>query len=149
MRNFLLLFLLSQLLELFVFIQVSSTIGFFPAVLLIILGSMLGFLVLRIAGLTTVLRVSKSLSRGKLPAQPMLTGLMAALAGCLLILPGFISDAVGLSILLLFTCKLLVSKTCHHAFGNDTSYRSSPYIHDTFDCKGDVIEGEFEHRYSK
>ena len=45
MRPFLLLFLLFPVLELFVFVQVSSAIGFFPALLLIILGSMLGVLV--------------------------------------------------------------------------------------------------------
>ena len=42
MRPFLLLFLLFPVLELFVFVQVSGAIGFFPALLLIIAGSMLG-----------------------------------------------------------------------------------------------------------
>ena len=51
MRPFLLLFLLFPVLELFVFVKVSAAIGFFPALLLIILGSMLGVLVLRVAGL--------------------------------------------------------------------------------------------------
>jgi UPF0716 protein FxsA len=91
-----LLFLLFPVLELFVFVQVSSAIGFFPALLLIILGSMLGVLVLRVAGLATALRARESLNRGELPAQTMLEGLMMALAGGLLILPGFISDVVGL-----------------------------------------------------
>ena len=89
MRPFLLLFLLFPVLELFVFVQVSSAIGFFPALLLIILGSMLGVLVLRVAGLATALRARESLNRGELPAQTMLEGLMMALAGGLLILPGF------------------------------------------------------------
>ena len=107
MRPFLLLFLLFPVLELFVFVQVSSAIGFFPALLLIILGSMLGVLVLRVAGLATALRARESLNRGELPAQTMLEGLMMALAGGLLILPGFISDVLGLVLLLPFTRKLL------------------------------------------
>lgn len=41
MRPFLLLFVLFPVLELFVFVKVSGAIGFFPALLLIILGSML------------------------------------------------------------------------------------------------------------
>jgi UPF0716 protein FxsA len=42
MRAFLLLFLLFPVLELYVFFKVSTAIGFFPALLLIIAGSMLG-----------------------------------------------------------------------------------------------------------
>ena len=53
MRPFLLLFLLFPVLELFVFVKVAGAIGFFPALLLIILGSMFGVFVLRIAGLAT------------------------------------------------------------------------------------------------
>lgn len=52
MRPFLLLFLLFPVLELFVFVKVAGSIGFFPALLLIILGSMFGVFVLRVAGLT-------------------------------------------------------------------------------------------------
>jgi UPF0716 protein FxsA len=88
-------------LELFVFVK-SAGDRVFPALLLIILGSMLGVLVLRIAGLATALRARESLNRGELPAQTMLEGLMMA-AGGLLILPGFISDVVGLVMLLPFT----------------------------------------------
>jgi UPF0716 family protein affecting phage T7 exclusion len=61
---------------------------------------MLGVFVLRIAGLATALRARESLNRGELPAQTMLEGLMLALAGGLLILPGFISDVLGLIMLL-------------------------------------------------
>ncbi len=100
MRPFLLLFLLFPVLELFVFVKVSGAIGFFPALLLIILGSMLGVFVLRIAGLATALRARESLNRGELPAQTMLEGLMMALAGGLLIVPGFVSDVLGLILLL-------------------------------------------------
>ncbi|MCF5071571.1 membrane protein FxsA, partial [Pseudomonas syringae] len=91
MRPFLLLFLLFPVLELFVFVKVAGSIGFFPALLLVILGSMFGVFVLRVAGLATALRARESLNRGELPAQTMLEGLMLALAGGLLILPGFIS----------------------------------------------------------
>mgnify|MGYP000417317082 CR=1 FL=1 len=58
-----------------------------------------GVFVLRIAGLATALRARESLNRGELPAQTMLEGLMLALGGGLLVLPGFISDAAGLLLL--------------------------------------------------
>src|SRR5450830_1026514 len=99
MRPFLLLFLLFPVLELFVFVKVSGAIGFFPALLLIILGSMLGVLVLRVAGLATALRARESLNRGELPGRSLLAALIMAMAGGLVLPSGFITDVVGLFLL--------------------------------------------------
>ena len=150
MRPFLLLFLLFPVLELFVFVKVSGAIGFFPALLLIIVGSMLG--------VATALRARESLNRGELPAQTMLEGLMMALAGGLLILPGFISDVLGLVLLLPFTRKLLAGKMRQRAeeaamrqraFADDLQPRGGPAPRQPLGREGDVIEGEFEHRDPK
>lgn len=158
MRPFLLLFLLFPVLELFVFVKVSGSIGFFPAVLLIILGSMLGIFVLRIAGLATALRARESLNRGELPAQTMLEGLMMALGGGLLIVPGFVSDVVGLVMLLPITRRLLANKMRQRAeeqairqraFADDLQPRGGPEPERPLGRKPDVIEGEFEHRDAK
>ena len=70
MRPFLLLFLLFPVLELFVFVKVAGSIGFFPALLLIILGSMFGVFVLRIAGLATALRARESLNAASYRPRP-------------------------------------------------------------------------------
>ncbi|AJO80319.1 MULTISPECIES: FxsA family protein [Pseudomonas] len=158
MRPFLLLFLLFPVLELFVFVKVSAAIGFFPALLLIILGSMLGVLVLRVAGLATALRARESLNRGELPAQTMLEGLMLALAGGLLILPGFISDVFGLLLLLPITRRLMAGKMRQRA--EEQAMRQRAFADDMQAARGgpapqrpvgrepNVIEGEFEHRDS-
>ncbi|MNR19162.1 phage T7 F exclusion suppressor FxsA [compost metagenome] len=67
-------------------------------------------LVVRVAGLATALRARESLQRGELPAEDMFHGLMLALGGGLLLLPGFISDVIGLVCLLPFTRRLLGRK---------------------------------------
>ncbi|WLG46098.1 FxsA family protein [Pseudomonas sp. FP1740] len=158
MRPFLLLFVLFPVLELFVFVKVSAAIGFFPALLLIILGSMLGVFVLRIAGLATALRARESLSRGELPAQTMLEGLMLALAGGLLILPGFVTDVLGLIMLLPISRRLLANKMRlraeeqamrQRAFADDLQPRGGPAPRQPLGREPNVIEGEFEHRDSK
>ncbi|UVM51714.1 MULTISPECIES: FxsA family protein [unclassified Pseudomonas] len=158
MRPFLLLFVLFSVLELFVFVKVSGAIGFFPALLLIILGSMLGMFVLRIAGLATALRARESLSRGELPAQTMLEGLMLALAGGLLILPGFVTDVLGLIMLLPISRRLLANKMRQRAeeqamrqraFADDLQPRGGPAPRQPLGREPNVIEGEFEHRDSK
>ena len=158
MRPFLLLFLLFPVLELFVFVKVSAAIGFFPALLLIILGSMLGVFVLRIAGLATALRARESLNRGELPAQTMIEGLMLALGGGLLILPGFVSSVFGLIMMLPLTRRVLANNMRQRAeeqairqraFADDLQPRGGPAPRQPLGREPDVIEGEFEHRDTK
>ena len=158
MRPFLLLFVLFPVLELFVFVKVSGAIGFFPALLLVILGSMLGVFVLRIAGLATALRARESLNRGELPAQTMLEGLMLALAGGLLILPGFVTDVLGLIMLLPISRRLLANKMRlraeeaairQRAFADDLQSRGGPAPREPLGREPNVIEGEFERRDAK
>jgi UPF0716 protein FxsA len=156
MRAFLLLFLLFPVLELYVFFKVSTAIGFFPALLLIIAGSALGVMVMRVAGLATALRARESLQRGELPAEQMFQGLMLAVGGGLLILPGFISDVLGLICLLPFTRRLASRKMRERAeeqairqraFADELQARR-PQGPDGNLRQPNVIEGEYEHRDS-
>ena len=168
MRVFLLLILLFPVLELFVLVKVGMSIGFLPTFLLVVGGSMLGILVVRVAGLATALSARQSLARGELPAQQMLSGLMMTIGGGLLVLPGFISDVLGLICLLPFTRRLLISKvrqraeaqaSRQRAFADDlrsTGPASPGFVHPGHPgtaqpgarrpevIEGEVIEGEFE-----
>lgn len=154
MRAFLLLFLLFPVLELYVFFKVSTAIGFFPALLLIIAGSALGVLVVRVAGLATALRARASMQRGELPAQEMMQGMMLALGGGLLLIPGFISDVFGLICLLPFTRRLLARKLSERAEAQamrqrafaDEMYNARPGGQGGQPRQPNVIEGEYEHR---
>lgn len=155
MRAFLLLFLIFPVLELYVFFKVSSSIGFFAALLLIFAGSALGVLVLRVAGLATALRARESLQRGELPAEDMFHGLMMALGGGLLLIPGFISDVLGLVMLLPFVRRILARALRKRAEAQ--AMRQRAFAEDPLNGAGpqgrtprqpNVIEGEYEHRDS-
>ncbi|BAP43595.1 membrane protein FxsA [Pseudomonas sp. 21LCFQ02] len=160
MRAFLLLFLLFPVLELFVLVKVGMSIGFLWTFLLVLATSALGFFVMRVAGLATALSARESLARGELPAQQMLEGLTVAVGGGLLLLPGFISDVLGVLCLLPFTRRLLIGKLRkraedqamrQRAFADDLRHHQHPgagqhgAIHRPT-REPDVIEGEFEHR---
>ncbi|MDY0917911.1 FxsA family protein [Pseudomonas viridiflava] len=162
MRVFLLMFLLFPVLELFILVRVGMSIGFLWTFLLVLATSMLGLFVMRVAGFATALRARESLSRGELPAQQMLEGLMVAVGGGLLLLPGFISDILGVICLLPVTRRLLISKVRQRAeaqamrqraFADDLQSRADEQtansrahaIHQPT-REPDVIEGEFEHR---
>lgn len=150
MRAFVFLFLLFPLIELAVLIQVGSMIGVLPTLLLIVASAILGSVLLRVAGIATAWRAREKLARGELPEQEVLEGLLIAVGGGLLLLPGFISDIFGLLCLIPFTRRLLVGKVRQRAaeqalrqraFADDLQARSGP-------ARPNVIEGEFEHRDS-
>ncbi|WP_122316215.1 FxsA family protein [Pseudomonas cichorii] len=161
MRAFLLLFLLFPVLELFILVRVGMSIGFLWTFLLVLGTSVLGLFVMRVAGLATALRARESLARGELPAQQMLEGLMIAVGGGLLLLPGFISDILGVICLMPFTRRMLADKLRKRA--EDQAMRQRAFAEDLQQAsqgpassrpgsihqssrEPDVIEGEFEHR---
>jgi UPF0716 protein FxsA len=86
--------------ELAVFIAVASHIGFAWALLLILAGSLAGGLVLRHAGGSHIARVRVALDHGSFTAlQADGSGGAILFAGILLLIPGFITDVIGLWLL--------------------------------------------------
>lgn len=150
MRVFLLLFLLFPLLELTLLIKVGGAIGVLPTLLLVIATAVLGSVLLRVAGIATAWRAREKLARGELPEQEVLEGLLIAVGGGLLLLPGFISDVFGVLCLIPFTRRLLVGKVRQRAA--DRALRQRAFADDLQARSGqtqpNVIEGEFEHRDS-
>ncbi|MNP05337.1 phage T7 F exclusion suppressor FxsA [compost metagenome] len=100
--------------------------------------------------MATAWRARERLARGELPEQEMLEGLVIAIGGGLLMLPGFISDVIGLFCLLPFTRRMLLGRVRRsmqeqaerrRAFADDPQARdaSGPQ-------RPNVIEGEYQRR---
>ena len=93
---FTLLLLAGIFAEIAVFILVGQAVGVLPTLALALLSMIVGVALLRQQGLATALGVRAELAAGRLPARPLVEGAVIALAAFLMILPGFITDAVGL-----------------------------------------------------
>jgi UPF0716 protein FxsA len=92
--------LLLPVMELAAFIAVAAAIGFLPALALILAGSAVGVLILRHAGGHHIARMRVALGQGRFTAiQADDTGGLILIAGILLAIPGFITDALGLLLL--------------------------------------------------
>ncbi|MGK9064794.1 FxsA family protein [Stutzerimonas chloritidismutans] len=152
MRIFLLLFLLFPIAELAVLIKVGSAIGVLATLLLLVISGMAGILLLRLAGFATAWRARERLARGELPEQEMLQGLMMAVAGGLLFLPGFISDVIALLVLFPPTRRFFLGMVGRRielqaqrrrAFEDDLRQRSGEQ---PANQRPNVIEGEWERR---
>lgn len=85
--------------ELAVLIETGQAIGVWATVALVIGMGFAGLLVLSRQSFTVLRRTLESMSEGRPPVEPVLDGLFLMLAGALLVMPGLISDAVALVLL--------------------------------------------------
>ena len=88
------------LIEIAGFALVGSLIGVLPTVALAIATTVLGAVLLRIQGFGALMRIRATLEAGGTPGRDVVHGLMIALAGLLLVVPGFFTDALGLVLFL-------------------------------------------------
>jgi UPF0716 protein FxsA len=96
----LLLLILWPIAELFVAIKVAEAIGLLLTVLALVVSWPIGMWLLRAEGRAAWRRLSAAVSAGRPPAREVIDGALVLFGGVLLIIPGFISDVVGLSLLL-------------------------------------------------
>lgn len=91
-----LLFLVVPILEIYIIIQVGELVGGWNAIALIILVSIVGAWMVRREGLSLIGRIQRQLGEGKLPTKELVDALLVAMAGALMLTPGFLTDALGL-----------------------------------------------------
>ncbi len=96
----LLLFTVVPALELYVLLKVGAQIGAGNTFLLIIATGVVGAHYARAQGFRVVARLQESLRAGRPPGPELLDGALLLFGGALLITPGFLSDAVGLSLVI-------------------------------------------------
>ena len=95
-----LIFIVLPIAELYVIIKVGGAIGVLPTIALLIVDSFLGVALLRSQGRAAWRRFNEALAAGRVPAREVFDGTMIILGGAFLLTPGFITDAVGLLLLI-------------------------------------------------
>ena len=95
-----LIFIVLPIAELYVIIQVGEAIGAIPTIGILILDSLVGAWLWRHQGRAAWRRFNAALQEGRVPAREVLDGTLVIFGGALLITPGFISDVVGILLLL-------------------------------------------------
>lgn len=88
-------FIIIPIIEIAVFIQLGGEIGLWNTVILIILTAIIGTWLLKSQGMATLQRAQQSIQKQVFPVAEVFDGLCLALAGVLLLTPGFVTDAVG------------------------------------------------------
>lgn len=89
-------FILVPLLEMIVLIRIGQELGVWLTLVLVVGLGVLGFILIKHQGLYVWHRARAEISRGHLPGDTILDGVLVLLGGILLITPGFLTAICGL-----------------------------------------------------
>lgn len=98
-----LLFTALPALEIYIIIKVGTELGAFNTALLLIMSGVVGAHYARSQGYEVVRRVRAAAYEGRVPAGEMIDGAMVLFGGALMMAPGFITDVVGISLIVPLT----------------------------------------------
>ena len=93
-------FILLPLAELYVIVQVGQWIGIWPTLAILLIDGFLGAWLARSQGRAVWQRFNAQMAAGKVPAREIVDGAMIIFGGALLLSPGFITDILGIMLLL-------------------------------------------------
>lgn len=123
-----LLFAVVPVAEIYVLVSVGGVIGVLPTVALVLLTALVGAHLARMQGLAVMMRIRENLAQGFMPAEELLDGVLIFLAGMTLLTPGFLTDIMGLLILLPAT-RNVFKRWLRKKFDE---WRQNPNVHITF-----------------
>jgi UPF0716 protein FxsA len=109
------LFLIVPFAELYVIFQVGDAIGVIPTVALLAADSVIGTMLLRSQGRAVWRRFQETMAAGRVPHREVQDGVAVIFGGAFLITPGFLTDIVGV-LLLLPPTRGLVIRLAQRAF---------------------------------
>nr|WP_216617405.1 FxsA family protein [Vibrio coralliilyticus] len=153
------MFIFVPIIEIGLFISVGGYLGLWPTIALVLITAFVGASLVRSQGLQTLMSVQNRLQQGELPAQQILEGVMLAVSGVLLLTPGFMTDALGMLVLLpaprAAMAKYLMSKMTVQSVGGGfqggfgSGNFQGPFDQDPFNQQpkdGNTFEGEYERK---
>ena len=93
------LFIAVPVLELFIFLTLGARIGLPMTLAIVVLTGFLGAWLTKKQGLKVLSRYQATIQAGQIPHQEIVEGLLILIAGAVLLTPGFLTDAIGFSLL--------------------------------------------------
>ena len=110
MNPILLTIILVPIIEIYLLIKIGSQIGAVSTILLIFSTAIIGVYYAKYEGLNTLKSGFSQLSRNETPAYEVISGAAIAFAALLLIIPGFVTDALGFLLIFPLSRKIIFNK---------------------------------------
>ena len=126
--NSLLFFIIGiPIIEIYLFIKIGAKIGAVTTILLIISTAFIGLIYVRYEGFNTLRSAMSQFIKNELPLFEIVSGAALVIGAFLLLLPGFLTDALGFLLVFPLTRKIIFKKV-------STKYKE----------KNKFIEGEYK-----
>ena len=101
------------LIEIYLMIKIGGIIGAFNTIFLIFFTAITGIYFAKLAGLSTIRSGFNQLIKNKIPIYEIISGAALAFAALLLIIPGFLTDLIGLLLIIPITRKYFISSMAY------------------------------------
>ena len=108
MNSLILLILLVPIVEIYLFIKIGSQIGAINTISLIFITAIVGIYYAKYEGLNTLRSAINQIVKNEDPIYEIISGAALAFAAILMILPGFLTDVIGLLIIFPWTRKIFL-----------------------------------------
>lgn len=159
MRFLFLIFAVFTIVEIAVLVKVGEMIGGWNTIALVLLTAFIGSYFVKREGLHNLQMAQEKMQRNELPGNEIVQGLMLVVAGILMVTPGFVTDILGILLVLPGTRHYVTSHVSKHlkarvvtsgGFGqgpfgpqgnpfNQGASQQGPH----HDGNGDVYEGQY------
>ena len=127
MNSIILLIFIIPIIEIYLFINVGSQIGAFNTISLIIITAVVGLYYAKYEGLNTLRSAVSQLVKNEIPINEIISGAALAFAALLMILPGFLTDVIGLIIIFPWTRKIFLKKITIKKKNNNKNFIEGEY----------------------
>ena len=127
MNSVLLVILLVPIIEIYLFIKIGSQIGAFNTISLIFITAIVGLYYAKYEGLNTLKSAIKQIVQNEVPVYEIISGAALAFAALLMILPGFLTDMIGLLIIFPWTRQIFFKKISKKNFKNKKNFIEGEY----------------------
>ena len=94
--------------EIYILILVGQITGVLNLLLLIVVSAFVGIGFIRKQGFATLIRGRERIFGGELPTSELVEGLFLVIGGICLLMPGFISDCLGITLAVPFSRKMMI-----------------------------------------
>lgn len=147
LRFLFLLFLLVPLAEIYVLIEVGEVIGAAWTIFAVIATAIIGAVLLRQQGFSTLQRAQLSMAQGQIPATALFEGVMLLFSGALLLTPGFLTDTVGFALLVPVVRQSIIKRviaTGMYQFHGHARYQQHSQADSTI-IEGEIVDDDTSH----
>ena len=127
MNSVILLIFIIPVVEIYLFIKIGSQIGAFNTISLIIITAVVGLYYAKYEGLNTLRSAVSQLVKNEIPINEIISAAALAFAALLMILPGFLTDVIGLIIIFPWTRNIFLKKITIKKKNNNKNFIEGEY----------------------